>query len=59
MVLTVTTLSHGGVVLMLFFIYACHLPVNINGTNFFKGVSCWWMCRVGVIRDLCESFASK
>ena len=50
MVLTVTTLSYGGVVLMLFFIYARHLPINIKGSNFFKGVSCWWMCCVDVIR---------
>ena len=59
MVLTVTTLSHGGVVLMLFFIYACHLPINIKGSNILKGVSCWWMCCVDVIRYLCESFSSK
>ena len=59
MVLNVTTLSHGGILLILFLIYACHLPVSIYGTNFFNGMSCWWMCRVDVICDLCESFSSK
>ena len=59
MILNVTTLSQGGVVFMLFLIYACHLPVSIEGTNFFKGMSCWWMCRVDVIHDLCESFPSN
>ena len=44
MVVNVTTLSHGGVMLMLFVIYACHLPASIYCTNYFRGVSSWWEC---------------
>ena len=41
MVINVTTLSHWGVMLMLFVIYACHLLVSIYCTNYFLG------CRLG------------
>ena len=44
MVLNVTTLSHGGVMLMFFVIYACHLPLSIYCTNYFLGVSSGWGC---------------
>ena len=59
MVINVTTLSHGGVVLMLFVIYACHLPVSIYCINYFLGVLSWWGCLFDVIHDLYASFASK
>ena len=45
MVLNVTTLSHRGFVLMLFFIYACYLPISISGTNFFQGGDVLVVCR--------------
>ena len=38
MVLNVVTLSQGGVVLMLFVIYTCHLLISIYCTNYFMGV---------------------
>ena len=59
MVLNVTTLSQGGVMLMLFVIYVCHLPVSVSCTSYFRGVSSWWGCLFDVIHDLCTSFASK
>ena len=52
--LNVTTLSQGGVVLMLFVIYVCHLPVSVYCISYFRGVSSWWGCLFGVIHDLCS-----
>ena len=49
----------GGVVLILFATYVCHLPTSNWNINCFLWISCWWGSRVHVFYDLCISFVCK